>query len=353
MKYLFSLTIFLLFMSSAVLGQNPSAEKYPHRKLDRLQSFLNLTNVQVEQLKTELAELKAEKTPHRQAMQEAMKRVLSPKQMDKLHSKEAWKKHRKPRKHMWHRADGEVREKLKDMRVDLEDYITDEDRETINILRQARADFKEKYRISKSTFKELSTEEREERRAAFNERRHQSNPAYEKARALAEKYSPEIVDIFKENETFFMEMKAAERSELQEGPDVKHCQDCDCSPVPKESDELGKAYGMHKRIAFLLMDTSSEALVDEPIEARPNTIVLYPNPTADQTQITFEVRTAADISLDIRDEQGRLMETLISQYYEEGSYTKDINTRTYESGVYFVSFYDGMAMQTEKLIIQK
>ena len=353
MKYLFSLTIFLLFISSTVFGQGPSTEKHTHRKLDRLQSFLNLTNVQVAQLNTELAELKAEKTPHRQAMQEAMKRVLSPKQMDKLHSKEAWKKHRKPRKHMWHRADSEVKQKLRDMRVDLEDYITDEDREIISSLRQARAEFKEKYRISKATFKELSPEERKERRMTFAERRQQVNPVLEKARALAEKYSPEIVDIFKENETFFMELKAAERSEQEEGPGVKHCQDCDCSPVPKESDDMGRAYGVHKRIAFLLMDTRPEVLEEEPVAARPNAIMLYPNPTADQTQITFEVRTAADISLDIRDEQGRLIETIISQYYEEGSYTKDINTRTYESGVYFVSFYDGMAIQTEKLIIQK
>ncbi len=353
MKYLFSLTIFLLFMSSAVFGQKPSAEKNPHRKLDRLQSFLNLTNVQVEQLKTELVELKSEKTPHRQAMQEAMNRVLSPKQMTKLHSKEAWKKHRRPRKHMWHRADGEVKQKLVEMRGDLEDYITDEDRETINSLRQARVEFKEKYRVSKSTFKELSPEEREERRMAFSQRRHQANPTFKKAKALAEKYSTEIVDIFKENETFFMEMKAAERSERQEGPNVEHCQDCDCSPIRRESDELGRTYGMHKRIAFLLMDTSPEVLEEKLTEAKPNTIVLYPNPTADQTQVTFEVRAAANISLDIRDEQGRLMETLISQYYEEGSYTKNIDTRTYESGAYFVSFYDGMAMQTEKLIIQK
>jgi len=354
MKYLFSLTISLLFLSSALLVAQNAQDQYPHKKLDRLQSFLNLTDIQIDQIKTELAELKSDETlGHHLAMKQALKSVLTPKQMDRLHSKEAWKRHRRPHRHMWHKADDDVKQKLREMRSTLDDYISEEDRVAINELRSAKAQKKANWKIRKNTFKEMSREEkaRMKKRAENFMRGH--FPEHNKAKVLAEKYKSEIIDIFKENEAFFMEMKAADRTIAKADDGVPACEDCDCHPVPRESVELGKAYAVHKRIAFLLMDTRQADKEVEIKEAKSNAINLYPNPTSDRTQISFTIETASDVMVDIRDDQGRLVQTLINQHYEVGEYTEEINTTTFESGVYLVSFSDGIKLQTEKLVIQK
>lgn len=356
MRYLLSITISFLLVGSAAIAQsidNTQTQSKPHHhRLDRMQSFLNLTDVQMNQIKTELSNLKSEENiSHHRAMKQAMSKVLTPKQLEQLNSKESWRKHRKPRRHMWHKEDSEVKAKLLEMRKSLDNNISDEDQATISQLRVAREEMHASFKMKRNTFSELSSEDKAQFKKRFHHSERRSSPHFVQARAMAEKYSEEIVDLFEENEQFFMEMKIAKRAEKAKLDSPRRS--LHCTPVPRESRELGQDHSLHKLIAFLLMGKNQDNNKVAENKAKLNTIKLYPNPTSDRTQISFTIKSPSDITVDIKDAQGRLVQGLINQYYEIGEYEEEVNTSTLESGIYLVSFYDGVTVQTEKLIIQR
>lgn len=74
----------------------------------------------------------------------------------------------------------------------------------------------------------------------------------------------------------------------------------------------------------------------------PQTLLLganYPNPFNPQTRIPFELARASHVNLSIYDLQGRLLHTLVSEYFEAGAYTavwdgSDMHQNPASSGIY-------------------
>ena len=80
----------------------------------------------------------------------------------------------------------------------------------------------------------------------------------------------------------------------------------------------------------------------------------YPNPFNPSTTIRFSVlNTKQPLSLHIYDIDGRLIETLFSDYVMPGVQEVRWNARRHPSGIYFAMFRSGESIRTSKLILMK
>ena len=62
----------------------------------------------------------------------------------------------------------------------------------------------------------------------------------------------------------------------------------------------------------------------------------YPNPFNPVTTISFGLDIDAEVSIQVYNLQGRMVETLASQYMQAGSHSVTWNADQHSSGVYFV-----------------
>ncbi|RJP74706.1 MAG: T9SS C-terminal target domain-containing protein [Candidatus Zixiibacteriota bacterium] len=79
----------------------------------------------------------------------------------------------------------------------------------------------------------------------------------------------------------------------------------------------------------------------------------YPNPFNPATALSFELPSAAHVSLRVYDTAGRLVATLADGWKEAGSYQVPFQSFTLASGVYVARLEAGGAVSTEKLVLMK
>jgi hypothetical protein len=91
----------------------------------------------------------------------------------------------------------------------------------------------------------------------------------------------------------------------------------------------------------------SEAITDFRLIAN------YPNPFNPSTMIHFEVAQAGEISLDIFDVQGRLVENLVSGTRDAGSYQVGFDAAGLSSGVYFARLSGAARSEMMKMVLMK
>jgi len=75
---------------------------------------------------------------------------------------------------------------------------------------------------------------------------------------------------------------------------------------------------------------------------------LYPNPTTDITNISFESKTGNNISIEITDLGGRKLNTYSIK--NNGSINQEIDLKNYNSGIYLITIKDGVNQTTKKII---
>jgi hypothetical protein len=88
----------------------------------------------------------------------------------------------------------------------------------------------------------------------------------------------------------------------------------------------------------------------------PNEFVLnnaYPNPFNPVTTLEFGIPVDGDVSIDIYNLQGRLIETLLSQNMKAGYHSVTWNADNHSSGMYFVKMQAGKFLKTQKLMLVK
>jgi len=79
----------------------------------------------------------------------------------------------------------------------------------------------------------------------------------------------------------------------------------------------------------------------------------YPNPFNLSTCITYELRTRVFVRLKVYDVLGREVETLVSEYQDEGEHPVMFNGRHLPSGVYFYQLEAGANCETRKFLLLK
>ena len=92
------------------------------------------------------------------------------------------------------------------------------------------------------------------------------------------------------------------------------------------------------------------------IESAPEKISLdsaYPNPFNPTTTIEFGLPFDSEVSIQIYNLQGRVVETLASEYMQAGYHSVTWNADNFSSGVYFVKMASGDYVSTQKLLLVK
>ena len=79
----------------------------------------------------------------------------------------------------------------------------------------------------------------------------------------------------------------------------------------------------------------------------------YPNPFNPTTTISFGLAVDSKVSIQIYNLQGRVVETLASQFMQAGYHSVTWNANNYSSGVYFVKMATGDYVSTQKLLLVK
>jgi len=76
----------------------------------------------------------------------------------------------------------------------------------------------------------------------------------------------------------------------------------------------------------------------------------FPNPFETETAINFTISEAAQIRLEISDNQGRVLEVLVNQKLNKGEYTERWDASAHAPGTYYYSLYADTALLTKKMI---
>ena len=95
---------------------------------------------------------------------------------------------------------------------------------------------------------------------------------------------------------------------------------------------------------------------ETPIIAAPKEFVLqpaYPNPFNPETQLTFSMPEAGEVSLVIYDVQGREIVSLINGFQPAGIYQRTFDASELSSGVYFACLKSEGFSQTRKMLLVK
>jgi hypothetical protein len=93
--------------------------------------------------------------------------------------------------------------------------------------------------------------------------------------------------------------------------------------------------------------------IREPVKITSGIEILrcYPNPCRDHTTLTFSLTRDAHIKAEICDIQGNIISNLIDLTMESGYYEMDINTISFQSGIYLIRLYSDLSVVSYKLII--
>ncbi len=120
-----------------------------------------------------------------------------------------------------------------------------------------------------------------------------------------------------------------------------------------QQQQLGETYGFNRECIDVQNKFSAKRNTLSSSRPELNTLSLRPNPTSDFVTISYEIKAAGKITLDLKDEQGRTITTIAQGHKELGQYSKRINLSDLASSIYLVSLKSENDILTEKLVLQK
>jgi hypothetical protein len=91
----------------------------------------------------------------------------------------------------------------------------------------------------------------------------------------------------------------------------------------------------------------------ELISSNDFNVSIFPNPLSSSTTISFSLEQSEKVTLKIFDLNGRLIETLTDNVFEEGEHSIEWNVEKINAGIYFLKMQSRDFFKTEKLIVTK
>lgn len=376
MKIKILIALFLVGLQFNAFSQRG---KDKNHRIDHLITSLELSEEQADQVKEIFESHRAEMTPENRkdqmdAIHKEISEILTEEQLIKF--EEIISKGRSGMKGRKHRGkhgkhgfkDDEVTVRLLEMRAELEEDLSETDKASLAGLRVSLAETKEAIKAKKEDAKDLSKEERKALKKELKPLLKEVKADLKEVAEIAKNYKDEIKSLFEANKEFFEEKKAERKAEWQEKKE-EWKETNEGTDKPKgwkerrkgergdkghrgERDGMGRKHSS-KEVHFLLLDPNASDEAKGELIREINSISIAPNPAYNSTNVSFEVKQGGMIRVDIRDESGKIYETLANEVLDAGSYTRPVNTNKYLDKIYYISISDGKSVQTEKLIIQK
>lgn len=244
-------------------------------------------------------------------------------------------------------------------RMDFEDFLTAEERETIADLRVRQQELKSQAKAHRQAMRnnrqadhnyEPTEEERNQRRLARKEMRLIATAVYE------------IID---EHEDFFLAMEGdmADKKETWKNDMKAIMESARGSSERREGQErMGKGrrgghrgprghggHGMREMlgpVAFVLMDPSNPELPGDDLAP----VSIFPNPTAAKQSISVDLRQSGIVKVELVDADGKLLDTLFNGNLGSGSNQIEVDLSDYSGSQYFYKITTPEGIETKRVL---
>lgn len=248
---------------------------------------------------------------------------------------------------------------LKVQRAKLESKISAEDKTVIAELRAQHAQRPKR-------LERPSIEEQKAAKAEFEAKKGERQAHKEQIKALLKTYETDIDALYEEiqpqMEEWKTEMKGIAAENRPDGNQKrKHNKEL------KEGKKKGK--GGHKgrmgergekrgatllsKVAFLLLDPNAPATTTINATQAVTEIKVFPNPTFNQSTLSYSVKEAGHLRIELHNESGRLMEVLFEGTKDTGEYQLDVDMSKLRNGVYYYTVMDQRGKQSHKVVVNK
>lgn len=374
----YKLYVILIMFGIAIAPLSSQNKQYRadqvERRLDELTEVLGLSDEQIQSIKQSssyenLMDGKLSRRESRQAFKESLDEVLTSDQKAKLaeipnegprgnRSKrggirsKAERTSERPSKRNFGKKLG--LEKVYEMRAELDQSISDEDKKILSELRKILSSSKESRKTLKKERKTLSQDERRLRREEYHAQ-------FEPARRMVEKYDDPITDIFEANRSYFEKLKEDIGEKKRHGKagrkgDDKNRKHHAYKKRRSAKKGMGLAYSQEelerpKKFRFLMMEPNDTKAKTN--ASGKSNLRLSPNPASDRIQLSYTLDSRQSIKIVLYDSQGQLLQTLLNEEQDAGRYTRSLDLSNYADSSYYVTLYQGGSNTTEKLLIQK
>ena len=124
--------------------------------------------------------------------------------------------------------------------------------------------------------------------------------------------------------------------------------------------------GRWKNLAYLWPQIDGANLIILPVVNEPYALgieeatmidgiqmsAVYPNPAKDEAKIQYLLAEAGEVSIDIIDASGKIVESFREGKQNQGKHERVVNVAGWAPGIYFYSLTAGEKTQTKKMLIQ-
>lgn len=345
-----------LALSDNQVGQIKDIQSKYFEKIKDLRQDANLSQ---EERRSQFKEL-------RKAQEQEMQGVLSTEQFEKFQSLQQERRGRmqegrRPRMDKEDRKamNQELKTYYKDqiMPVVLEqrakfDQVLDNDSKAkIENARVELKSIRQEMKAAKKEMKDESPEVRKEKMMALKEQFKGDHQAQMQIlQGIADQYQADINRLHEE----IAGQEATWKSDLQ-AISEKYRPAEDNPNRPRRGPRSKKKFQpMRSPVRFLLLDPNKgkgEENIDDLYEELLTTV--YPNPAVNNNTISFDMKKAGQVKIDLYNEQGELVKNIFNGYQSEGYHKINIDTQSLQNATYYYVIEKDGSKQTETLIIQK
>ncbi|KAA5548236.1 T9SS type A sorting domain-containing protein [Adhaeribacter rhizoryzae] len=226
---------------------------------------------------------------------------------------------------------------MQQQRQKLEQQLSSQDKTKIRELRIAAATARKQAAIFRQNLRAQpqpgNRHLTEEQKTQLQNLRAENQKIRTEARTLAQQYNTQIQALYKEvaapAQTWRQEMAAIVR---------KYTQNTAPAAPPKQARQR-MLHGANRYlseyfrpVAFLLWEVNqpiNNNFTDSAIENR-----LYPNPVTAKATLEYVVKEKGKVTIDLLDEQGKIIRNLLTSNQELGQYFLDLDLSTFKNGLY-------------------
>lgn len=362
----------------------------PQMDVEKLKTELQLTDQQVQQIealtteqRNQMKQLREAEFESPEARREAMKAlqgdyrdgmadILTAEQQAKMKSlKEGQKAKKEKRAAQFNQQRKATRTEissyreenvipvLMEQRAKLESKISAEDKTLIAELRAQHAQRPkrlkkpsiEEQKAAKAEFeakKEVRQAHKEQIKALLKTYETDIDALYEEIQPQVEEWKEEMKEIATENRPEGHQ-KRKQNNDLSEGK--KKGKDGQKGRMGKRGERRGPA--LLSKAAFLLLDPNAPATTTTNTQQAVTEIKVFPNPTFNQNTLSYTVKEAGNLRIELHNESGRLIEVLFEGTKDAGEYQLDVDMSKLRNGVYYYTVMDQRGKQSHKVIVNK
>lgn len=362
----------------------------PQMDVEKLKTELQLTDQQVQQIeeltaeqRTQMKQLRDTEFESPETRREAMKAlqgdyrdgladILTPEQQTKMKALQEGQRAKKQERAAQFKENRKLtRDEIKSYREEnvipvlqtqrakLESKISAEDKALISELRAKHAQRPKR-------LENPSIEEQKAAKAQFEANKEERQAHKEQIKALLKTYETDIDALYAEIEPQIEEWKSemkeiAAENRPADAKKRKHNKDL---AEGKKQGRGGRKARMGQRgekrdpallskAAFLLLDPNAPATSTPTRQQAVTEIKVFPNPTFNQNTLSYTVKEAGHLRIELHNESGRLMEVLFEGNKDAGEYQLDVDMSKLRNGVYYYTVMDQKGKQSHKVVVNK